>query len=69
MTLAYYSLSVKSFDSYVSPQLDVGNRIRSNQNLNTSLDSNVASHNWRRLYTDQWPLLLTWFNFNPSMDK
>ena len=18
---------------------------------------------------DQWPLLLTWFNFNPSMDK
>ena len=19
--------------------------------------------------SDQWPLLLTWFNFNPSMDK
>ena len=20
-------------------------------------------------FNDQWPLLLTWFNFNPSMDK
>ena len=20
-------------------------------------------------YSDLWPLLLTWFNFNPSMDK
>ena len=19
--------------------------------------------------SDQWPILLTWFNFNPSMDK
>ena len=23
---------------------------------------------WWTIY-DQWPLLLTWFNFNPDMDK
>ena len=22
-----------------------------------------------KLFTDLWPLLLTWFNFNPCMDK
>ena len=25
--------------------------------------------NWINHTEDQWPLLLTWFNFNPSMDK
>ena len=25
--------------------------------------------NDKEAITDQWPLLLTWFNFNPSMDK
>ena len=28
--------------------------------------SNIASGSWSN---HQWPLLLTWFNFNPSMDK
>ena len=23
---------------------------------------------WNRKFLDQWPLLLTWFNFNPGMD-
>ena len=24
---------------------------------------------WYEFCCDQWPLLLTWINFNPSMDK
>ena len=32
-----------------------------------SLGRNSGSHNWA--FDFQWPLLLTWFNFNPSMDK
>ena len=31
----------------------------------TSIDSN----NGLVLSSHQWPLLLTWINFNPSMDK
>ena len=31
-------------------------------------DANQTSGNPSNV-TDQWPLLLTWFNFNPSMDK
>ena len=26
-------------------------------------------NNFTSWYTHQWPLLLTWFNFNPDMDK
>ena len=30
----------------------------------------LACNNWIPLVEiEQWPLLLTWFNFNPSMDK
>ena len=31
----------------------------------------MAKYGQSTLYntSDKWPLLLTWFNFNPSMDK
>ena len=32
------------------------------------IDGNQTSGNPSSV-TDQWPLLLTWFKFNPSMDK
>ena len=31
--------------------------------------SSAAPHVWISHVKLQWPLLLTWFNFNPSMDK
>ena len=30
---------------------------------------NVLERMWSQVTIQQWPLLLTWFNFNPSMDK
>ena len=31
------------------------------------LDSDLINHIYK--ITQQWPLLLTWINFNPTMDK
>ena len=35
---------------------------------NDTIYGNVQRHSFIRV-NKQWPLLLTWFNFNPSMDK
>ena len=29
----------------------------------------LAQVTWTDQYGEQWPLLLTWFNFDPGMDK
>ena len=29
----------------------------------------IFYHDWQLTHYITWPLLLTWFNFNPSMDK
>ena len=36
---------------------------------NYTFYTNLTIFSITRLLIEQWPLLLTWFNFNPSMDK
>ena len=42
------------------------------QGISVIIDNLCFTNSWY-IYDidikDQWPLLLTWFNFNPSMDK
>ena len=47
----------------------------SRPHVNSQLKMLTRGSKWRTeanvagFFTHQWPLLLTWFNFNPSMDK
>ena len=44
-------------------------RSPSHQPQTVTLTMSGSSTGWCRKGIHQWPLLLTWFNFNPSMDK
>ena len=58
---------------YIRLDMFIGNNVYLNFCASTMLyNSKLMVRYLSEIYhtnNDQWPLLLTWFNFNPSMDK